>query len=86
MCFKPLVCLIGEVNDFVRGWTAYFRLGHPSRAFRKLGWHTYQRVMRHLCRRSQRPFRPPEGTSYYQHLLDLGLVLPQLGRPLLVYA
>lgn len=86
MCFKPLVCLIGEVNDFVRGGTAYFRLGHPSRAFRKLGWHTYQRVMRHLCRRSQRPFRPPEGTSYYQHLLDLGLVLPQLGRPLLVYA
>ena len=34
----------------------------------------------------KRPFRPPEGTSYYQHLLDLGLVLPQLGRPLLVYA
>ena len=33
-----------------------------------------------------RPFRPPEGTSYYQHLLDLGLVLPQLGRPLLVHA
>jgi RNA-directed DNA polymerase len=86
MCFKPLVCLIGEVNDFVRGWTAYFRLGHPSRSFRKLGWHTYQRVKRHLCRRSQRPFRPPEGTSYYQHLLDLGLVLPQLGRPLLVHA
>jgi RNA-directed DNA polymerase len=86
VCFKPLARLIGEVNDFVRGWTAYFRLGYPSRAFRKLGWHVCQRVTRHLRRRSQRPFRPPEGTSYYRHLLDKGLVLPQLGRPLLVHA
>ncbi len=86
MCFKPVAVLIGEVNDFVRGWTAYFRLGHPSRAFRKLGRHLYHRVVRHLRRRSQRPFHPPEGTSYYQHLLELGLVLPSLGRPLLAHA
>ena len=32
-----------------------------------------ERLIRHLRRRSQRPFRPSEGTSYYQHLSNLGL-------------
>jgi hypothetical protein len=31
-------------------------------------------LIRHLRRRSQRPFRLPEGTTWYQHLLQLGLV------------
>lgn len=32
-------------------------------------------AMRHLRRRSQRPFRPPEGVSFYTHLQALGLEL-----------
>ena len=27
-----------------------------------------------IYRRSQRPFRPPEGRSYYEHLKQLGLI------------
>jgi RNA-directed DNA polymerase len=86
MCFKSIRRVIGEVNRFTRGWTTYFGRGYPARAFRQIGWYLLQRVTRHLCRRSQRPFRPAEGTSYYRHLLDLGLMLPQLGRPLPAHA
>ena len=31
-------------------------------------------VIGHLHRRSQRPFRPPKGRSYYGHLKQLGLI------------
>jgi hypothetical protein len=31
-------------------------------------------VIGHLRRRSQRPFRPPKGRSYYRHLKQLGLI------------
>jgi len=33
------------------------------------------RLIQHLQRRSQRPFRPPEGVSWYQHLPPWGLAL-----------
>ena len=72
-CFKPIPVLIDEINRHLRGWREYFKLGYPSRAFRKIGWYVRGRLIRHLRRRSQRPFRPPEGTSWYQHLADLGL-------------
>jgi len=74
MCFKPIRVLIQEVNRHLKGWRAYFKLGHPQRAFRTIGWYVRQRLYRHLRRRSQRPFRPPEGTTWYRQLLDLGLL------------
>jgi len=70
----PISQVITAVNQFLRGWAAYFRQGYPKRAFRQLDAFVRQRVIHHLQRRSQRPFRPPEGTSYYQLLSDLGLV------------
>jgi RNA-directed DNA polymerase len=42
-------------------------------AFREINWYVRDRLVRHLGRRSQRPFRPPEGTSYHEHLKKLGL-------------
>lgn len=74
MCFKPIRLLLFEINRHLQGWREYFQWGHPRRAFRAINWFVQQRLVRHLRRRSQRPFRPPEGTSYYRHLLDLGLV------------
>jgi RNA-directed DNA polymerase len=74
MCFKPIPDLVRDLNRHLKGWTAYFKLGYPRAAFRKIGWYVRDRMVRHLRRRSQRPFRPAEGTSYYQHLTDLGLV------------
>lgn len=73
MCFKPIAVLVQEINRHLRGWREYFKLGHPRRAFRTIDHYVRERLRQHLCRRSQRPFRPPEGTSWYRLLLDLGL-------------
>ena len=42
-------------------------------AFREINTYVHERLRRHLRRRSQRPFRPPEGSSYYKHFNKLGL-------------
>jgi len=34
----------------------------------------YERLTKHLRHRSQRPYRPPEGTSFYAHCKELGLI------------
>jgi RNA-directed DNA polymerase len=74
-CFMPAPVLIAEVNDQVRGWANYFRHGRSRPAFRALNWYLQQRMVRHLKRRSQRPYRPPDGVSWYAHLYkQLGLV------------
>lgn len=72
--FLPISELIADVNQYLRGWAAYFRQGYPKRVFRKLDAYVRECLIRHLRRRSQRPFRPPEGTTYYRLLTDLGLV------------
>jgi RNA-directed DNA polymerase len=72
-CFKPITVLVGELNSFLRGWRSYFSQGYPRKAFRKLGGYVRERLIGHLRRRSQRPFRPSEDTSWYQHLVHLGL-------------
>ena len=62
-----------EVNLWLSSWANYFRHGYPRQAFRRLNWFTQERLLGHLRRRSQRPFRPPEGTTFYAHLQALGL-------------
>ncbi len=74
-CFEPITEVIGEVNQVLRGWKAYFAHGYPRTAFRKVNWYVTQRLVRHLRRRSQRPFHRPKGVSCPQHLARLGLVL-----------
>jgi RNA-directed DNA polymerase len=74
MCFKPIRALIAEINRHLAGWREYFKLGYPRRAFRKIGWYVRERLIRHLRRRSQRPFRPPEGTTWHEQLIRLGLL------------
>ena len=71
----PIPELIAQVNAQVRGWAGYFRHARSRPAFRALNWYLQQRMVRHLKRRSQRPYRPPEGVSWYAHLYrQLGLV------------
>jgi len=74
-CFQPIPTVIGEINRLLRGWKAYFGHGFPRVAFRAINWFVQDRLIRHLRRRSQRPCRPPAGTSYYAHLQTLGLEL-----------
>jgi RNA-directed DNA polymerase len=72
-CHKPIPKLIEGLNRHLKGWGNYFGFGYPRDAFREINWHVGQRLFRHLNRRSQRAFRLPEKTTYYQHFRRLGL-------------
>jgi RNA-directed DNA polymerase len=74
MCFKPIDDMIGEINMHLKGWANYFRFGYPRKAFRNVNWYVRRKLTRHLKRRSQRPMRPPKGTTYYSHFKTMGLV------------
>jgi len=74
MCFKPLPQLVQELNRHLQGWANYFKLGYPRGPFRQINTYTRERLTRHVRRRSQRPFRPPKGRSYYEHFRRVGLV------------
>jgi RNA-directed DNA polymerase len=79
-CFVPLPELIRETNQYLGGWGNYFRHGYPAVTFHKLNSFVGSRLTRHLQRRSQRPFRPPKGETYYAHLQRLGLRLMKTSR------
>ena len=70
----PVDQLIAAVNRQLRGWARYFSFGYPRRAMQRMNWFVGSRLIKHLRRRSQRPYRLPKGQSYYQHLKQLGLV------------
>jgi RNA-directed DNA polymerase len=72
-CFMPIDRLIGEVNAWLRSWSNYFDYGYPRRAFRALNRFAQERLQTHLSRRSQRPWRPSPGRTFYAHLQALGL-------------
>jgi len=70
----PITQLIDRLNRQRRGWANYFSFSYPARAYRKMNWHLGYRLANHLKHhRSQRPYRKPEGTTYYEHLQRLGL-------------
>ncbi|MGH7928112.1 MAG: group II intron reverse transcriptase/maturase, partial [Candidatus Binatia bacterium] len=73
--FVPIRTLIDQTNRWLRSWSRYFEHGYPRMAFRELNHYLVQRLTRHLKRRSQRPYRPPEGTTFYAQLQALGLRL-----------
>jgi len=73
-CFVPLPRMIDDINKQVRGWANYFSVGYPRRAHREVNRYVRARLTRHVRRRSQRPFRPPQGRSYYKHFKVMGLV------------
>jgi RNA-directed DNA polymerase len=78
----PVLDLLHDVSRYLRGWGQYFSYGYPRRMFNRADSYVLKRVVRHLQRRSQRPFRPPEGRSFLAHLQSLGLQLlePTLGQ------
>jgi RNA-directed DNA polymerase len=73
-CYKPIPQLIEELNRHLEGWKNYFDFGYPRVAFGEINTYIRYRLTQHLRRRSQRPFRPPEGVSYYEQIQRLGLV------------
>ena len=73
-CYTPLPELIGRINRHMRGWANYFSIGYPRVARRHINRYVRERLTRHVQRRSQRGYRPPEGVSFYEHLNKMGLV------------
>ncbi len=73
-CFKPLPQLIEELNQHLKGWANYFSYGYPRKATRQINTYVRERLTQHVKRRSQRPFRPPQGVSYYEQFKRMGLV------------
>jgi len=77
----PVDILMRDISRYLAGWGRYFAHGYPRRIFNRADGFVIERLTRHLRRRSQRPFRPPEGTSFLAHLQACGLRLlePTLG-------
>src|SRR5215468_868205 len=73
-CFQPIPQLIEQLNRHLKGWKNYFDFGYPRVAFGEINSYVRDRLVQHLRRRSQRPFRPPEGVSYYEQIKRFGLV------------
>lgn len=59
--FVPTPKLVARANRQVRGWANYFEHGRSRPAFRALNWFLQKRMVQHLKRWSQCPFRPPKG-------------------------
>jgi RNA-directed DNA polymerase len=78
-CFKPISDLIGELNRHLTGWANYFSFGYATGVYWEIDWFVRGRLIRHLRRRSQRPYHPPKDEAWYTHLKRLGLVC--LARP-----
>jgi Group II intron, maturase-specific domain/Reverse transcriptase (RNA-dependent DNA polymerase) len=73
-CFKPIPVLVGELNRHLKGWANYFSIGYPLGAYCEIERYVRDRLIRHLQRRSQRPYRPPPGVAWLGHLDWLGLI------------
>ena len=81
-CHKPIPVLIGELNRHLKGWVNYFSIGYPTSAYCEIERYVQDRLIQHLQRRSQRPYRPPQGESWLGHLARLGLIrLSELRMP-----
>ena len=74
--YEPVSQLIARVNRKLRGWQHYFSFGRPRGAYRVVNALVIDRLTHHLQRRSQRPYRPPVGQTWYSVLTgSLGVQL-----------
>ena len=71
----PIPQLITRLNRQIRGWGQYFSYGYPRGAYWEIDWFVRGRLIQHLQRRSQRPYRPPKGVAWYEHIQSFGLLL-----------
>lgn len=70
----PLPALIRRVNVQLKGWSNYYSVGYPRKAYREINAFTRERLRRHLKRRSQRPWKVASDTTYYEVFRKMGLV------------
>jgi RNA-directed DNA polymerase len=71
----PLEEVIGRLNAYLRGWSGYFGKGYPAKPFAAIDDYVQMRLIQFLKHRSQRPFKPPEGMSWYALIYkELGVI------------
>jgi RNA-directed DNA polymerase len=71
----PVPQLVARLNRHLEGWANYFSYGYPRGVWWEIDWFVRSRLIGHLQRRSQRPYRPPKGVGWYEHIQSFGLVL-----------
>jgi len=71
---KPVSEVIEELNEHLRGWKNYFKIGYCRREFRKINYFVRRRMIQHLHRRSQRGYNLPKRINPYAYLDQLGLM------------
>ena len=82
-CGLAAEMVVAELNDGLRGWANYFKLGPVSKSYRSIDAYAKRRLRRWLC--SKHKIRGSGGTRYLDKYLyqKLGLVqLPLLTRNL----
>ena len=72
--FTPIAATIASLNLTLTGWAQYFSIGFCAPAYRTIDEHARYRLIKHLRRRSQRPYRCPSGMTWYRHVGNLGLI------------
>ena len=72
-CFKPLPRLCEEISSYLTGWANYHSAGYPRRGYSRVTHFVGSRMVRHLRRRSQRPYKLPKGVPLWDHLCAYGL-------------
>ena len=53
--WQDVEVLIGRINQKLRGWSGYFRIGTVSKAYRSINSHTRHRVRQWLCAKFKEP-------------------------------
>jgi RNA-directed DNA polymerase len=66
----PVNEVVKRLNRYLIGWSNYFGTGYPSETFGSLNAHVLKRMWQFLQRQSQRPFKPPEGMSWYKLIYE----------------
>lgn len=78
----PIGLLVAQLNRYLRGWVQYFGAFQRGRILNKADGFVYDRMVRHLKRRSQRGVHPPQGNKWYSLFRkQLGLCLLSQLRP-----
>lgn len=70
--FKPIEEILDAMNSKLSGWANYFSKGSCLPAYKSVDQHAQLRLIKHLQRRSQRAYRRPKDSSWYEHLESLG--------------
>lgn len=85
-CAVPIDVIALQLNRYMAGWIQYFGTFHRGKIINKADCFVYDRMVRHLKRRSQRGVRPSHGASWYRFIrLHLGVARLSRLRPSTVY-